>query len=244
MKKIIKKINIGREIDTSKICPFINKNCIKDECVAFSKRMDINIVSIEEKIEAQNKGEIAPEEILLSQGWNKYAEVGLSETIFIRETTKPNSANCIALLSISSIRQSENDYEYQIQNQVEIKEEEAKSLPKTNVEILADIKEPIWLLYNDEKLLRINNMNFGILSINEYGRIQKGWSGIMDFGEHISCWGNDDNLRTISKKKINDLNIDNCYFFTKPEIRRIFEDGLDIYNNIPEQGLRRFKEKN
>ena len=79
-KKQIKRINPGRKIEVNKVCPYMVSGqthsvyidyvdsfgpiCIRDKCNAFAPHHDINIVSLEEKIEA-DKREI--------NGWKKYA---------------------------------------------------------------------------------------------------------------------------------------------------------------------------
>lgn len=84
-KKQIKRINPGRKIEVNKVCPYMvsgqmnlnyiegfNPVCIRDKCNAFAPHHDINIVSLEEKIEADKKG-IDWEKPLEINGWKKYA---------------------------------------------------------------------------------------------------------------------------------------------------------------------------
>ena len=71
-KKQIKRINPGRLIDVKKICPYINQLCIRDRCNAFVVHHEINIVTLEEKIQDESKG-IDWEKILEINNWKKHA---------------------------------------------------------------------------------------------------------------------------------------------------------------------------
>lgn len=76
-KKQIKRINPGRKIEVDKVCPYMismgfGPICIRDKCNAFAPHYDINIVSLEEKIEADKKG-IDWEKPLEINDWKKYA---------------------------------------------------------------------------------------------------------------------------------------------------------------------------
>lgn len=71
-KKQIKRINPGRLIDVKKICPYLNQVCIRDRCNAFAAHHEINIVSLEEKIQDESKG-IDWEKILEINNWKKHA---------------------------------------------------------------------------------------------------------------------------------------------------------------------------
>ena len=71
-KKQIKRINPGRLINVKKICPYINQLCIRDRCNAFAAHHEINIVTLEEKIQDESKG-IDWEKILEINNWKKHA---------------------------------------------------------------------------------------------------------------------------------------------------------------------------
>ena len=87
-KKQIKRINPGRKIEVNKVCPYMVSGqthsvyvdyvdslgpiCIRDKCNAFAPHYDINIVSSEEKMEAEEKG-IDWEKPLEINDWKKYA---------------------------------------------------------------------------------------------------------------------------------------------------------------------------
>lgn len=71
-KKQIKRINPGRLIDVKKICPYLNQVCIRDRCNAFAAHHEINIVTLEEKIQDESKG-IDWEKILEINNWKKHA---------------------------------------------------------------------------------------------------------------------------------------------------------------------------
>ena len=71
-KKQIKRINPGRLIDVKKICPYLNQVCIRDRCNAFVVHHEINIVTLEEKIQDESKG-IDWEKILEINNWKKHA---------------------------------------------------------------------------------------------------------------------------------------------------------------------------
>ncbi len=71
-KKQIKRINPGRLINVKKICPYINQLCIRDRCNAFAAHHEINIVTLEEKIQDESKG-IDWEQILEINNWKKHA---------------------------------------------------------------------------------------------------------------------------------------------------------------------------
>ena len=71
-KKQIKRINHGRLIDVKKICTYLNQVCIRDRCNAFAAHHEINIVSLEEKIQDESKG-IDWEKILEINNWKKHA---------------------------------------------------------------------------------------------------------------------------------------------------------------------------
>ena len=71
-KEQIDRINPGRLIDVKKICPYINQVCIKDRCNAFAHHHEINIVTLEEKIQDESKG-IDWERALEINDWRKHA---------------------------------------------------------------------------------------------------------------------------------------------------------------------------
>lgn len=71
-KKQIKKVNPGRLIDVRKICPHLKTECIKTNCNAFAFHNEINIVSLEEKIQEEKNGHDW-EKILKINDWKLHA---------------------------------------------------------------------------------------------------------------------------------------------------------------------------
>ena len=71
-KEQIDRINPGRLINVKKIYPYINQVCIRDRCNAFVAHHEINIVTLEEKIQDESKG-IDWEKILEINNWKKHA---------------------------------------------------------------------------------------------------------------------------------------------------------------------------
>lgn len=71
-KEQIDRINPGRLINVKKICPYLNQVCIRDRCNAFVVHHEINIVTLEEKIQDESKG-IDWEKILEINNWKKHA---------------------------------------------------------------------------------------------------------------------------------------------------------------------------
>ena len=71
-KEQIDRINPDRLIDVKKICPYLNQVCIRDRCNAFVVHHEINIVTLEEKIQDESKG-IDWEKILEINNWKKHA---------------------------------------------------------------------------------------------------------------------------------------------------------------------------
>lgn len=99
-KKQIKRINPGRLIDVKKICPYLNQVCIRDRCNAFAAHHEINIVSLEEKIQDESKG-IDWEKILEINNWKKHtisrSAVGPDDqdTLYIRARSETGQGRCV-----------------------------------------------------------------------------------------------------------------------------------------------------
>ena len=69
IRDIVNQIQFGKVIDTSKICPYINEKCIKENCIAFSYNYEIKIIDSDEvfKIHANEIQDIRDE--LMKEDW-------------------------------------------------------------------------------------------------------------------------------------------------------------------------------
>jgi hypothetical protein len=67
-KEEIQELNLGRLIDTSKVCAYLYNNCLKQQCNAYAEHFETKIITLEDKISFQNS-DINWEHELIKDGW-------------------------------------------------------------------------------------------------------------------------------------------------------------------------------
>lgn len=96
----------------------------------------------------------------------------------------------------------------------------------------------LWILIGNA-LIKPFSTNYRYLYINDVGQIQKGYSGIMEFGCEVCSYSKNPSNR-FSKETINSLNITDHYIISNDEIAYLLKHkiSLEVYCQDIKLGLR------